>query len=194
LLAKLAADQVIGIALASGSTQRAVAAPIRNTALANILQHGRDLGANCSPAVDSILDELVADDPLNPIFTKQHIRPGCPVKGRADFLECHQRLFYHSGDKSWVAPAIRLQPSLMQKVIDINIEHKQLGASMARAIRILQEGKVGCAFLCRKFSCVVNRVPSISGDSCLKTVRVPWLFQKEIYNKKTRQGGVGTKT
>ena len=71
LLAKLAADQVIGIALASGSTQRAVAAPIRNTALANILQHGRDLGATCSPAVDSILDELVADDPLNPIFTKQ---------------------------------------------------------------------------------------------------------------------------
>jgi hypothetical protein len=55
-------------------------------------------------------------------------------------------MFYHSGDGSWWhRPAIRLQPSLMQKVIDINIELQHLGASMARGTRILQEGKVGCA-------------------------------------------------
>jgi hypothetical protein len=93
LLAKVTADQVIGIALASKSAQRAVATPIRNTSLVNILQHGRDLGANCS-AVDSIFDELVTDDQLK---ENSFLAP-CVAAGRSgtgDFINSAARHFHH---------------------------------------------------------------------------------------------------
>jgi hypothetical protein len=43
-----------------------------------------------------------------------------------------------------MAPAIKLQPSLMQKIIDIdiNMELKQLGASLARPIHNGNIGKL----------------------------------------------------